>query len=94
MEKFEKAYGYESRTLPADLERQTKTFENKCYRKMLGVIIPRTQNKRLNMAIGQPPCQTSGVSSYWQLLGDVANYNGSAMSASMIGCRKSCYREQ
>ena len=30
-------YGFESWTLTAELERRIQAFENKCYRKMLGI---------------------------------------------------------
>ena len=30
-------YGFGSWTMTADLERQIQTFENKCYRRMLGI---------------------------------------------------------
>ena len=54
--------GCVSWTLTADLERRSPVFENKCYRRMLGIsYVQRAQNERICMATGQCPPRTSGT---------------------------------
>ena len=44
-------YGCESWTLTADLERRIQAFENKCYRRMLGIIYG---DNKSNESVWQP----------------------------------------
>ena len=47
-------YGYESSPLTADLERWIQAFENKCYRRMLGISYRDREQKQTNMYANRP----------------------------------------
>ena len=76
-------------TLTADLERRIQAFENKCYRRMLGISY---REHNINEYVWQQVnilarCQEP-------LLSTVESYHGSTMSVVMTRCRRSHYKEK
>ena len=76
----------ENWTLTADLERRVKTFENKCYRRMLGISYKEHITNEVNIFAGRQELLLPTVKH--------PKLSGSAMSAVTIRWQKSYYSEQ
>ena len=67
------------------MDRRNQTFENKCYRRMFGILY---REHKTNEYVWQ---QVSIFAGRQELL--LSSYHGSAMSVVMMRCRRSYYKE-
>ena len=72
------------------MERRIQAFENKCYRRMLGI------SYRAHKYVWQHCRSTSSsdVRSFYYQPSSIASYHGLAMSAVMMRYQKLCFKEQ
>ena len=82
-------YGYESWTMTVYLRKRIQAFENKCYRRVLGISY---KEHKTNENVWQ---QVIIIAVRQELLlPSVANYHDSVVSVVAISCQKSNCREQ